>query len=227
MGWWKFVCCGSIEIVDVYTAYNGYKSAGIHFVDVAGGRILVGEQSNKMIPCMSGLGGRREDNDPGSVYTAYRETVEELCGVKMTAAELRTMINSLVLLPLYSYYDDECGYVFYVLSQKHLIEIMKYVWKQCAGLMAHYRGARAPQSVDQIVRRRLYTKKSEVCKLYNLKIDDLLVLGQTEPAEEDVDALPYKLDRSFLADLCHIAYWLRSAASKPAGKKLKSARPGD
>jgi hypothetical protein len=227
---WKFLCCGSVEIIDVYNNYENYKSAGLHFVDTVSGRILVGEQPYKTIPCMSGFGGRREDDDGGAVYTAYRETVEELCGIKMTNESIRAMVNELVLLPQYSYYDDRCGYVFYVLTQAQLVEIMDYVWVYTKGRMAHYKGERPPRTIDQIMWRRVYTKKTEVCKLYNMRVEDLLVLGHSEPAEDDVDALPYPLDLSFIGDLRHINYWMSTVDKidkklKPAGARLQSTTP--
>jgi hypothetical protein len=58
-----------------------------------------------------------------------------------------------------------------------------------------------------------------------MRVEDLLVLGRSEPAEDDVDALPYPLDLSFIGDLRHINYWMSTVDKidkklKPAGGKV-------
>lgn len=213
---WKYICCGSVSIIDTYTTYSDYHSAGLHFVEK--GRILIGEQPRKKVPCMSGLGGKKTDADESSVYTAYRETIEELCGITVTNEIIMSLITNLVLVPQFTH--CEAGYVYYVLEQKDLHHIMNYVWRMYKGHVEHYIGDNPPKSIDQIIGCRVYTDRSEVCRLYNVEIEKLLILsiGGSFERGDGKDVLPLPLDPYLVDDLKIIQHW----QMKDMSKKLKS-----
>jgi hypothetical protein len=56
-----------------------YTSAGCLFVNET--HALAGYQPGKMVPCISGIGGKREDGDNGVMGTALREMLEEVLGI--------------------------------------------------------------------------------------------------------------------------------------------------
>lgn len=56
-----------------------YSSAGCLFTD--GTHVLAGYQPAKSTPCISGIGGKREDCDGNFLETALREMLEELLGI--------------------------------------------------------------------------------------------------------------------------------------------------
>lgn len=56
-----------------------YTSAGCLFVN--GTHALAGYQPGKMVPCISGIGGKREERDSGAMETALREMLEEVLGI--------------------------------------------------------------------------------------------------------------------------------------------------
>ena len=56
-----------------------YTSAGCLFVN--GTHALAGYQPGKTVPCISGIGGKREDADSGVMETALREMLEEVLGI--------------------------------------------------------------------------------------------------------------------------------------------------
>jgi hypothetical protein len=56
-----------------------YTSAGCLFVN--GTHALAGYQPGKMVPCISGIGGKRENADNGVMETALREMLEEVLGI--------------------------------------------------------------------------------------------------------------------------------------------------
>jgi hypothetical protein len=56
-----------------------YSSAGCLFTD--GTHVLAGYQPAKSMPCISGIGGKREECDGNFLETALREMLEELLGI--------------------------------------------------------------------------------------------------------------------------------------------------
>jgi len=56
-----------------------YTSAGCLFVSQT--HALAGYQPGKMVPCISGIGGKRENADSGVMETALREMLEEVLGI--------------------------------------------------------------------------------------------------------------------------------------------------
>jgi hypothetical protein len=56
-----------------------YTSAGCLFVSQT--HTLAGYQPGKMVPCISGIGGKREERDSGVMETALREMLEEVLGI--------------------------------------------------------------------------------------------------------------------------------------------------
>ena len=56
-----------------------YTAAGCLFVN--GTHALAGYQPGKTVPCISGIGGKREERDSGVMETALREMLEEVLGI--------------------------------------------------------------------------------------------------------------------------------------------------
>ena len=202
---WKYICCGSLSATDTHRIYDVYNSAGLHFIDHT--NIIMGEQPRKTIPCMSGLGGKREDTDVSCIHTAYRETLEELCGACLSWVEIDRLICDLILIPEFSYYDD--GYVFYVLTQKDMLRIIDYVWTHYRSRVELY--GILPRNIGSVASLRKYVSNTEVCRLYNANIENLL----DPPKTGNVGAYPLPIDPFFLNDLKKIVWWIDSQ------KKLK------
>jgi hypothetical protein len=201
---WKWFCCFSAEAqalpktlttYDLYASYSEYYGAGLHFIDEADGSVVAGAQLNKTKPCISGFGGKAEPDDGSSVITAYRETIEELCGVSVGRDFIRGLINDLGLVPLA--HENADGYVYYLLSQRDMINIIGYVWmrRRFAGHIRYYVGHYPPQSVEEVIRNRVSGAEDEVGRLYILHGD----------GGGSVDGLP--LDPSFAKDLELIHLW--------------------
>lgn len=76
-----------------------YTAAGCLFVN--GTHALAGYQPGKTVPCISGIGGKREERDSGVMETALREMLEEVLGIydsarfmgALTGVEYITMIR--------------------------------------------------------------------------------------------------------------------------------------
>jgi hypothetical protein len=203
---WKWFCCFSAEAqalpktlttYDLYASYSEYYGAGLHFIDEADGSVVAGAQLNKMKPCISGFGGKAEPDDGSSVITAYRETVEELCGVSVGREFIRGLINDLGLVPLA--HENADGYVYYLLSQRDMLNIIGYVWmrRRFAGHIRYYVGHYPPHSVEEVIRNRVSGPDDEVGRLYVLH----------GSGGGSVDGLP--LDPSFVKDLDLISAWRR------------------
>lgn len=210
---WKWFCCcfsdqKTLTTYELYTAYwpSEYYGAGLHFIDEADGSIIAGAQPHKKKPCISGFGGKAEPCDRSSVVTAYRETIEELCGVSVDEEFIRGLINDLGLVPLSSAPVD--GYVYYLLSQRDMVSIIGYVWMRRRAFIRYYVGPYAPQSVEEVVRCRVWFSEAEEDPHH--EVGQLYVLHMPAGTAEDQgqDGLP--LDPSFAKDLKIIhAWWSR------------------
>lgn len=189
----------TLTTYELYASYNEYYGAGLHFIDETSGTIIAGAQPHKKTPCISGFGGKAEPSDGSCVITAYRETIEELCGVSVDEEFIRALINDLGLVPLG--YEMTDGYVYYILSQRDMVSIIGYVWMRRRSFIRYYVGPYAPQSVEEVVRCRVWSsEEDEVCQLY--------VLHLTEGQSQVQDCLP--LDPLFIKDMEHIhAWWSR------------------
>ena len=203
---WKWFCCCCAEAqepelpktlttYDLYASYSEYYGAGLHFIDEADGSVVAGAQLNKMKPCISGFGGKAEPDDGSSVITAYRETVEELCGVSVGKEFIRGLINDLGLVPLA--HENADGYVYYLLSQRDMLNIIGYVWMRRRSFIRYYVGHYPPHSVEEVIRNRVSGPDDEVGRLYVLH----------GSGGGSVDGLP--LDPSFVKDLDLISAWRR------------------
>jgi hypothetical protein len=171
--------------VDYYRNYSDYYSAGLHFTD--GKTIIAGAQPHKIIPYVSGFGGRKEDEDgDNSIITAYRETVEELMGVKLKPAFIYQMINALGIIPLFQREADK--YVYYVLDYESLVFIAEYIYSHHESM--YYR--RPPTSVNDIINGRWTPAHAEVSQLYKINMD----------SEIEIIGLP--LDTGFKSDIKEI-----------------------
>lgn len=189
----------TLTTYELYPSYTDYYGAGLHFIDEADGSIVAGAQPHKKTPCISGFGGKAEASDGSSVITAYRETIEELCGVSVDEDFIRGLVNDLGLVPLG--YEMADGYVYYLLSQRDMVSIIGYVWMRRRSFIRYYVGPYAPQSVEEVVRCRVWSsEEDEVCQLY--------VLHLTDGQDQGQDGLP--LDPLFVKDMIHIhAWWVR------------------
>ena len=195
----------TLTTYELYPSYSTnckeYYGAGLHFIDEADGSIVAGAQPHKKTPCISGFGGKAEASDGSSVITAYRETIEELCGVSVDEEFIRGLINELGLVPLG--YEMADGYVYYLLSQRDMVSIIGYVWMRRRSFIRYYVGPYAPQSVEEVVRCRVWgeAEVAEVEQLYVLHLVDQ-VQGKGH------DGLP--LDPLFVKDMELIhAWWSR------------------
>jgi hypothetical protein len=70
-----------------------YECAGIMFTDM--NHILAGYQPNKRNPCITGIGGGREDGEQ-YMDTAIRETIEELFNVEEVSSKLIKTIRDTI-----------------------------------------------------------------------------------------------------------------------------------
>ena len=153
----------TLSTYELYPSYSidckEYYGAGLHFIDEADGSIVAGAQPHKKTPCISGFGGKAEASDGSSVITAYRETIEELCGVSVDEEFIRGLINELGLVPLG--YEMADGYVYYLLSQRDMVSIIGYVWMRRRSFIRYYVGPYAPQSVEEVVQCRVWSSEAE------------------------------------------------------------------
>ena len=189
----------TLTTYELYASYNEYYGAGLHFIDETSGTIIAGAQPHKKTPCISGFGGKAEPGDGSCVITAYRETIEELCGVSVDEGFIRGLVNDLGLVPLG--YEMANGYVYYLLSQRDMVSIIGYVWMRRRSFIRYYVGPYAPQSVEEVVRCRVWGE-AEVAEVEQLYVLDLA--GQSQGH----DGLP--LDPLFVKDMGLIhAWWVR------------------
>lgn len=82
----KLFQCTSKKIIFVQNPlFHNFMGAGCVFTD--GKHVLAGYQPNKKFPCISGIGGHKEE---GETYyeTAFRETVEEIYNVSSLPPQL-------------------------------------------------------------------------------------------------------------------------------------------
>lgn len=80
-----FSCFTTPKTVEPNPLFVNYMGAGCVFTD--GKHVLAGYQPHKKFPCVSGIGGHKEN---GETYyqTAYRETVEEIFHVSHVSSQL-------------------------------------------------------------------------------------------------------------------------------------------
>jgi hypothetical protein len=84
-----------------------YTSAGCIFTN--GTHILAGYQPNKPNPCISGLGGKKEEGET-MLQTAVRETIEELFGFY----DFPEIVSKVCLLePMQVFHNGKYGMVVY------------------------------------------------------------------------------------------------------------------
>ena len=98
-----------------------FTAAGTIFTD--GKLLLAGYQPKKTIPCISGIGGKREGEEL-YMTTAIRETIEELFGIVDIPSNLIEEIN-LKIIP--QSIEQNGGYIIAIYSFIDLIQILNIV----------------------------------------------------------------------------------------------------
>jgi hypothetical protein len=117
--------------------------------------VLMGYQPDKAM--ISGIGGKPNEFEP-IVHTAFRETIEELFGVKPTF----WLIVSLAEMFKTAGSVQNGGYTMFVLSFDDLLRFMKYV--QVSVQTSPYY-AQFPESIHDLLLRRRAPPDAEVTHL--------------------------------------------------------------
>jgi len=117
--------------------------------------VLMGYQPDKAM--ISGIGGKPNDFEP-IVHTAFRETIEELFGIKPTF----WLIVSLAEIFKTAGSVQNGGYTMFVLSFDDLLRFMKYV--QVSVQTSPYY-AQFPESIHDLLLRRRAPPDAEVTHL--------------------------------------------------------------
>jgi len=162
MGWMFF----TRKAKKIYPDDIPYKAAGTVFTD--GKLMLAAFQPHKKIPVISGIGGKREEGER-PIYTAIRETLEELFEFKFIPAEL---IEKIIKTIPPKKIIRNGSYVFAVYNFKDLISILKLVKRRTSPLYK-----RMPTTLDDLLFNREVTTKAELSHLSllplvpDLKID--------------------------------------------------------
>lgn len=117
--------------------------------------VLMGYQPDKAM--ISGIGGKPNDFEP-IVHTAFRETIEELFGIKPTF----WLIVSLAEIFKTAGSVQNGGYTMFVLSFDDLLRFMKYVHVSVQ-TSPYY--AQFPESIHDLLLRRRAPPDAEVTHL--------------------------------------------------------------
>lgn len=136
-----------------------YKAAGTVFTD--GKLMLAAFQPHKKIPVISGIGGKREEGER-AIYTAVRETLEELFEFKDISAEL---IEKIIKTIPPKKIIRNGSYVFAVYNFKDLISILKLVKRNKSPLYK-----KMPTTLDDLLFNREVTTKAELSHLSLLPV---------------------------------------------------------
>lgn len=131
-----------------------YKAAGTVFTD--GKLMLAAFQPHKKIPVISGIGGKREEGER-PIYTAIRETLEELFEFKDISAEL---IEKIIKTIPPKRIIRNGSYVFAVYNFKDLCSIMKLVKRNKSPLYK-----KMPTTLEDLLFNREVTTKAELSHL--------------------------------------------------------------
>ena len=117
--------------------------------------VLMGYQPDKAM--ISGIGGKANEFEP-VIHTAFRETIEELFGVKPTC----WLLTSLADIFKTAGSVQNGGYTMFVLSFDDLLRFMSYVQ---ASVQTSPYYAEFPQSIPDLLIRRRAPADAEVTHL--------------------------------------------------------------
>jgi hypothetical protein len=97
-----------------------WSAAGLLFTN--GTTALGGYQPYKQIPCISGLGGKREACDQYPPDTAFREALEELFGLETVPSVLLNLLTIIFSFP--DHVLCSMNYIQYVYSFEDLLSLL-------------------------------------------------------------------------------------------------------
>ena len=163
----SFFCCYSNTVQsnpEPYATFPSYTSAGVTFTDSTS--VLAGVQTFKTLPCLSGIGGKRERSDVDWCHTAWREAVEELIGA-VPSIRLLTNIRSSIRSDSVI---DRSGYIMIRCTFKDL-EIFLRLCK-AEGISSPYYKT-LPRTVAELVLNRVPTVQGEIGALALLPLRPL------------------------------------------------------
>jgi len=147
-----------------YPEYLDYESAGVLFIDER--NVLGGYQPKRRFPCITGIGGGKEDGDGSYVVTAFREMFEELFGWKDVPQAFLKKVSAAVRP---SAVFQNGSYVIIALSFEELERILRimrlepprsYVWSSTSPFYH-----RLPRTCWELIRNRKILEDSEIQQL--------------------------------------------------------------
>jgi len=142
-----------------------FKAAGSFFTD--GKNVLAGFQPNKPDATITGIGGKRENNET-YLQTAIRETVEELFDMESVPFNLIQEIE-LTLVPQQVFQNG--SYIYVVYSFKDLEKLLKIVKKYQIKSRVY---EAPPLTVSSLVLERLQSVSAEIQRLMLIPISKRL-----------------------------------------------------
>ncbi len=145
-----------------YPPINDYEAAGILFIDDK--HFLAGYQPKKRWPCITGIGGAKEEGDESYVATAFRELLEELFDWKSPSPLLLNRIAAEVE-PAAVFQND--SYVSIALSFKDLEKILSVARRESAHTPFY---EKFPTTTWELIRNRIVIADAEVQQLLLLPI---------------------------------------------------------
>lgn len=137
-----------------------YTAAGVFFTN--GSLVLGGYQPHKKHPCISGIGGNKNE-DETYIHTALRECIEELFEIKTIPKKLFTKLQS--ISPKTIMQSDK--YINIVYSFDDLELFLKHM--KSYGLNSPVYTI-FPKSVQELILNRIVTKSSEISHLVLLPL---------------------------------------------------------
>jgi hypothetical protein len=145
-----------------YPIIKDYEAAGVLFIDDK--HFLAGYQPKKRWPCITGIGGAKEEGDKGYVCTAFRELFEELFDWKSPAPSLLKRIAA-EIQPTAVFQND--SYVSIALSFKDLEKILSAARRESSRSPFY---DKFPMTTWELIRNRKILADAEVQQLLLLPI---------------------------------------------------------
>jgi hypothetical protein len=168
-----------------------FTAAGTIFTD--GKLLLAGYQPKKTIPCISGIGGKREGEEL-YMTTAIRETIEELFGIVDIPSNLIEEIN-LKIIP--QSIEQNGGYIIAIYSFIDLIQILNIVSSYSLPTPLY---EVLPISLHELLFNRTYTCEAEISHLVLLPVVSQLTIDND--LLQDISL--YNLKLNTLLDSTHV-----------------------
>jgi len=143
------------------TDINNYTSAGCIFIEKS--LILSGYQKKKSKFIISGIGGKKENNDKNPIHTAIREMIEELFNVTTLSDKL---FNELIeIKPKKTIItNNHVNFIFTLFQLDEMLEIM-YDYKIKSNIYSVF-----PTCINELLFNRKINNNSEISHLCLLPI---------------------------------------------------------